>query len=206
VVWNQWRLQRGTELYDIEADRAEAKNVAAQNPDVVARMRAFYDAWWARLEPDFSKPVPVLLGTNAQKTTLLTSVDWWEVDCDNIDFVSRGDGGARGGPWHVDVQAAGTYRIELRRWPFHTNMPLGSEGPRKSITGRALTQPFKLMPARSIVFVADGAEQSVTVKPEDLGGTVEVKLTKGRHVLQSWLRDGDGKDLCGSYYAQVTKV
>ena len=73
------------------------------NADVVARMRAFYDAWWAKLEPGFSQPIPVLLGTNAQKTVLLTSVDWWEVDCDNIDFVSRGDGGPRGG----DAQPAG---------------------------------------------------------------------------------------------------
>jgi arylsulfatase A-like enzyme len=206
IVWNQWRLQKGTELYDLEADRAQTKNVAAQNPEVVARMRAFYDAWWAKLEPDFSKPVPVVMGVPGAKTEILTCVDWWEVDCDNIDFVSRGDGGPRGGPWHVDVQTAGTYRFELRRWPFHTNMPLGSEGPRKTIIGRAMTQPFKLMPARSIMFVADGAEQSVAVKPEDLGGSVEVKLTKGRHVLQSWLRDADGKDLCGSYYAQITKM
>jgi arylsulfatase len=206
VIWNKWRLQKGTELYDIEADRAQTKNIAAENPDVLARMRSFYDAWWTRLEPGFTRPVPALLGVPGAKAELLTSVDWWEVDCDNIDFVSRGDGGPRGGPWHVDVQTAGTYRFELRRWPFHTNMPLGSEGPRRTITGRALTQPFKLMPARSIVFVADGAEQSIAVKPEDLGGTVEVKLTKGAHVLQSWLRDAEGKDLCGTYYAQVTKV
>jgi arylsulfatase A-like enzyme len=206
VVWNKWRLQKGTELYDMEADRAQTKNVAAQNPDVVARMRAFYDAWWARLEPGFGKPIPVVLGSGPEKTKLLTSVEWWEVDCDNIDFVSRGDGGPRGGPWHVDVQTAGTYRFELRRWPFHTNMPLGSEGARKSITGRALTQRVKQMPAHSIMFMADGAEQKIAVKPEDLGGTVEVKLAKGPHVLQSWLRDAEGKDLCGAYYAQVTKV
>ena len=95
--------------------------------------------------------MPVLLGSTAEKTELLTCIDWWEVDCDNINFVSSGEGGPRGGPWHVDVQTAGNYRFELRRWPFHTSMALGSEGPRQTITGRPLTQPVKLMPVREVV-------------------------------------------------------
>jgi hypothetical protein len=33
---------------------------------------------------------------------------------------------------------------------------------------------------------------------------LQVQLTKGRHVLQGWLRDRDGNDLCGAYYAVVT--
>jgi hypothetical protein len=206
VIWNQWRLQKGTELYDIETDRAQQKNVAAAHADVVARMRGYYDAWWAKLEPLQSQPVPVVLGATRQNPSMLTSVDWWEVDCDNIDFVSRGEGGPRGGPWHVDVANAGNYRFELRRWPLHTDKALGSEGPRVTINGRALTQPVKRMPARSVVFAADGAEQSLAVTPEDLGATFQVRLTKGRHVLQGWLRDAEGKDLCGAYYARVTKV
>lgn len=206
VIWNQWRLQKGTELYDIEADRAQQKNVSAEHPEVVARMRAYYDAWWARLEPQQSQPVPVVLGTAQQNPGMLTSVDWWEVDCDNIDFVSRGEGGPRGGAWHVDVATAGNYRFEIRRWPLHTDQALGSEGPRVTITGRALTQPVKRMPAHSVVFSTDGTEQAVKVTPEDLGATFEVRLTRGRHVLQGWLRDAGGKDLCGAYYARVTRL
>jgi arylsulfatase A-like enzyme len=206
VIWNKWRLQKGTELYDIEADRAQQKDVAAGHADVVARMRAYYDAWWAKLEPQQSQPVPVMIGAPQQNPGMLTSVDWWEVDCDNIDFVSNGSGGPRGGPWHVDVVTAANYRFELRRWPLHTNQALGSEGPRVTINGRVLTQPVKRMPAHSVVFVADGAEQTVKVTPEDLGATFQVKLTKGRHVLQGWLRDAEGKDLCGAYYARVTRL
>jgi arylsulfatase A-like enzyme len=204
VIWNHWRLQKGTELYDIDKDRGQQSDVAAQHPAVAARMRAFYDQWWTKREPGFSAPVPVLLGVKGHNPTLLTSVDWWEVDCDNINFVSNGTGGPRGGTWHLDVQTAGTYRFELRRWPFHTNMALGSEGPRQTIHGRPLTQPVKRMPATSVVLAADGREQSVAVTPESVGGTVTVTLTKGRHVLQGWLRDRDGNDLCGAYYAQVT--
>jgi len=206
VIWKQWRLQKGTELYDIDADRAQKVDVAAQHPEIVARMRAYYDAWWARLEPGFSQPVLMLLGTSKQNPVMLTSIDWWEVDADNINFVSRAVGGPRGGVWHVDVRAAGRYRIELRRWPFHTNMPIGSVGPRKSINGRPLNHPVKQIPARSVVLSADGAEQAVSVTPDSVGATFEVNLTKGRHQLQGWMRDGDGNDLCGAYYALVTRL
>jgi hypothetical protein len=33
------------ELFDLAAARAEEKNVAAENPAVVARLRRDYDAW-----------------------------------------------------------------------------------------------------------------------------------------------------------------
>src|SRR5690606_26815171 len=206
VIWKQWRMQKGVELYDIEADRAQAHDVAALHPEVVARMRSHYDAWWTKLEPGFDEPVPMLLGAPGHDHTLLTSIDWWEVDCDNINFVSNGTGGPRGGPWHVDVQRAGRYRFELRRWPFHTAMSLGSEGPRQTITGRPLNQPVKRMPAHSVVLATDGQEQQVAVTPDSLGAIFEVQLSRGAHRLQGWLRDREGNDLCGAHYAEVTPL
>lgn len=206
VIWQQWRLQKGNELYDLKADRAQTRDVAAQHPDIAARLRAHYDAWWAKLEPVFDDPVPMLLGVPGHDPVLLTSIDWWEVDCDNINFVSNGTGGPRGGEWHVDVRTAGRYQVELRRWPFHTGKALGSEGPRQTINGRPLTQPVTRMPAHSVVLAVDGAEQAVEVTPESLGGTLTVQLSSGRHRLQGWLRGRDGADLCGAYYAQFTRM
>jgi arylsulfatase A-like enzyme len=206
VIWNRWRLQKGTELYDIVADRAQKLDVAAQHPDVVARMRSFYDAWWSRLEPGFAKPVPVMVGSAAENPVMLTSIDWWEVDCDNINFVSQGAGGPRGGAMHLQVENAGDYEVELRRWPFHTNKALGSEGPRATIHGRPLTQPFKLIPARQAVLSIDGREQQVAVTPQDTGAQFNVQLPKGPCKLQAWFSDGQGQDLCGAYYARLQRV
>jgi arylsulfatase A-like enzyme len=39
------------ELFDLKADPGEAKNVAAENPDVVARLAKAYDAWWVKVVP-----------------------------------------------------------------------------------------------------------------------------------------------------------
>jgi len=47
----RWRLVGKNELYDIETDPGEKKNVAKENPKVVAEMLKAYDAWWAEVRP-----------------------------------------------------------------------------------------------------------------------------------------------------------
>lgn len=58
----QWKLRRPTrkkdgeiELYDIVADPAESKNVAAQHPDIVKRLSAKVEAWVATLPKEYLK-------------------------------------------------------------------------------------------------------------------------------------------------------
>jgi len=55
----QWHLvspgkgkgQRHWQLFDVSIDYGEKKNVAAENPDVVAKLEAEYDRWWESLPP-----------------------------------------------------------------------------------------------------------------------------------------------------------
>lgn len=47
----RWRFVNNQELYDISADPYEAKDVAADHPDVVAEFRSAYDAWWSATVP-----------------------------------------------------------------------------------------------------------------------------------------------------------
>jgi arylsulfatase len=42
----------GWELYDVAADPGETTDVAAAHPDIVARLAADYDAWWASVQPE----------------------------------------------------------------------------------------------------------------------------------------------------------
>jgi hypothetical protein len=186
--------------------RGQTTDVAAQFPEIAGRMKSFYEEWWGKLDPALNAPIPMLIGTAYQNPVLLTSIDWWEVDADNINFVSQAVGGPRGGVWTVQVESAGNYRVELRRWPFHTNKPVGSEGPRVTINGRPLTHKYKLIPAHEVILEANGTEQRVSVTLEDVGAVFQVDLPKGKGKLQGWFRDAEGKDLCGAFYALVTKL
>jgi arylsulfatase len=48
---SQFTLVSNNELYDLEADPGETKNVIAGHPEVVAELRAAYDQWWTEVQP-----------------------------------------------------------------------------------------------------------------------------------------------------------
>lgn len=51
VRTQRWRFVNNAELYDISADPYETTDVAADHPEVVAQLRAAYDAWWFQTKP-----------------------------------------------------------------------------------------------------------------------------------------------------------
>ena len=53
---------------------------------------------------------------------------------------------------------------------------------------------------------ANGVEQKVSVTPEKLGAVFQASLPRGRNQLHGWFLDAEGQDLCGAFYALVTKL
>ena len=47
----RFKLVANSALYDLTADLQESKDVAADHPDVVARLRKVYDEWWTDVQP-----------------------------------------------------------------------------------------------------------------------------------------------------------
>ena len=112
VLWNKWRLVKGTELYDLTRDPGQQKNVADERSDILSRMRAHYESWWAGVESRLADFSPISIGADQENPVRLTAADWADVYCDNMKDVR--DGLNKNGPWHVLVEKDGTYRISLR--------------------------------------------------------------------------------------------
>ena len=51
----RWRLINGTELYDIQADPGQQRDVADEHPEVVAELREHYEAWWKLVSERFDE-------------------------------------------------------------------------------------------------------------------------------------------------------
>ncbi|MGB0595257.1 MAG: arylsulfatase [Rubripirellula sp.] len=51
VRTQRWRWVNNSELYDIQNDPYESKNVADKHPGVIADLREAYDEWWAETLP-----------------------------------------------------------------------------------------------------------------------------------------------------------
>jgi arylsulfatase A-like enzyme len=198
VIWNQWRLVHGTELYDVKADRAQKNDLAAKHPDITKKMKDHYEKWWTDLEPLSGKFVATTIGSKIQPLTPLTSSDWQDLYTDNAGHVSQAAGGPRGGVWHIDVETEGEYEIALRRWPRELDLPLAAgRNDKKSIA----------LPVASATVTIQGKTVSAKAFGKDAKEIVlRVSLQRGTTQMQAWFQNAEGADLAGAFYAYVRPV
>jgi len=206
VIWGKWRLVKGEELYDIQADPGQTGDVTAQHPDVVKKMRDHYEAWWGRLEPALRDFCPISIGSEQENPVTLSSSDWQEIYCDNVNSVLSGAGGPQGGPWSVLVERDGEYEIALRRWPAERDLPLNVGCPEKQMTAGSLPAGKALPIARARLTIA-GQDLSAKTAAADKAAMFRVSLKGGTKTqLHAWFQDAAGADLCGAYYAYVRRL
>jgi arylsulfatase len=208
VIWGKWRLVKGTELYDIEADRGQKTNLAEQKPDVVQALRDYYETWWKAVEPRLNEFVPQSIGASQQPVVELTSGDWEGIYADNTGYIREAVGGPTGGHWHIKVETPGEYEFTLRRWPERTQAALGDKYA-TSPASPANKQNLQIVGfptiARAKIDIA-GVQADHVAVPTETAATIRVKLPAGTTKLKAWFTDADGKDLCGAFFVTVRKV
>ena len=119
ILWKRWRLINNTSLYDLSTDPGQTTNVIASYPDVVAQMRSHYEAWWAGVAPTVNTFSRLTIGSDAANPVLLASPEWRNVLLDQQFQVRTAP--VKNGPWTIQVDRAGDYQIELRRWPVEAD-------------------------------------------------------------------------------------
>ena len=101
-----YKLVDGKELYDVTADPAEADDIAARNPDVVARLRSEYETWFKEVcaERGFGPP-RIHLGSDHENPTVINPTDWRN---------DHSEDSTDNGYWLVHVERATKYNISLQ--------------------------------------------------------------------------------------------
>ncbi len=210
TMTRRWRLVDGTALYDIAADPGQRQDVAAQHPEVVNRLRAGYEAWWDEVSRQFDGTIPITLGRTAGVTDCLTTHDWrndpvacaWNQSDIRAELVCNGY-------WEVDIDLAGRYRFELRRWPREADLAIASgiAGPLKPFTaeirhgwggGRAIAMATARLRIGDRIWVQP-------VGPDQKTVDFDVDLDAGETQVQTYLTDADGQEW-GAYYVYVTRI
>jgi len=200
VMQDRWRLilrndleaKPAVELYDVTDDPGQARDVAAQFPEVAARLRAAYDAWWDDLAKGFDRPAEMVVGDERQNPSELTCFEWHNSQQWHQEAVRRGF--EANGYWTVRVAQAGKYRIALRRWPKEVDLPIRSA----VAGGRAIP----VTRARLRIFTFD---EERDVSPEAVAVEFDVSLPAGSTRLETWFTSADGKSR-GAYYVSVKRV
>ena len=121
VMRGDWRLVGRDELYDLAADPGQRRNVIADHPAVADGLRAFYETWWASLEPSFDDPfgedlVRIDLG---RESMTLTAHDWHEPEGGSVPWDQSviGKDPAVFGWWALNVAEPGQYLLRLSTRP-----------------------------------------------------------------------------------------
>jgi len=221
VLWNKWRLVGGKELYDVAADAGQEKDLAVAHPNVVRKMRAHYEAWWAEIEPTLDEFERITVGSEQENPTRLSSLDWLAPKlvpaAQPFDIRQLGVSVVEGslplgrplpvmnGPWNVEVARTGTYRISLRRWPKEADASLTA--PLPEYCGVDGTYPAgKALPvAQARVKIGD-VDVSADVESNAKAAEFTVELPAGPTQLQTWFLDKEGAELCGAFYVEVLRL
>ncbi|MEX1048672.1 MAG: arylsulfatase [Akkermansiaceae bacterium] len=222
VMSGKWRLVNGTELYDIASDPGQQNNVIAAHPDRTTTMRAFYDAWWAELEPTFSQSTAIYLGHPEHPVVGLTAHDWIQEKLPpwNQQHIREAEGYAsrpnkkdrsksvHQGHWFVKVITPGTYTIRLRRWPVEADRPITTALPAgENVPGgeRAFrARPGEAIPVTSAVLRLGGEDlESKPVVPGEKEIVFTARLAAGPQRLAPVFRDDRGNEI-GAYFATIT--
>jgi hypothetical protein len=182
VMTERWRLVDGKELYDIEADPGQKTDKAEDHPEVVHKLRADYEAWWASLKTDMEQTVRYVLGGDENPMTL-SSHDWLMPGTEQAawhqNHIKRGD--LINGPWAVKVKKKGTYKISLYRWAPYLD---------------------RAMNAREARLEVGDTHQTLSLAAEDTCAAFTLKLEPGPTMLQTWIKNSEGKEH-GAYYVKV---
>ncbi len=202
VLWKKWRLVSLTELYDVGKDPAQEHNVIGEHPDVAARMRAHYEAWWKQVDPRLDSFLPVHIGSRQENPTLLSPTEWADVFLDQGNQIRRGE--RRNGMWHVLVEEDGEYEFTLRRWAKEVDAPLRAGLPAHDGEDGDYPAGEALPIAEARLRIA-GRDFWQRVGAEDQEVVFKARLGEGRTTMQTWFYDAEGREISGAYYVYAER-
>jgi arylsulfatase len=203
VLWKRWRLLEATALYDLGSDPGQEHNVIDQHPDVARRMLDVLDAWWQEVEPVANQVQRVIIGSDAENPMLLSACEWKDVFVDQQLQVRVGE--RKNSYWHVQVERAGTYRFELRRWPRESGLRLAEASPATQLTDGFLEEGVALSIAQARLMI-ERQWHTRSVAPEDEAAVFTVQLKAGPTRLHTWFDDARNQPICGAYYVYVSRL
>ncbi|TWT93571.1 arylsulfatase [Neorhodopirellula pilleata] len=222
VMQSKWRLINGTELYDIQSDPGQQTSIHGEHPEKVAELRAFYEDWWAELEPTFARTTEIVIGHPDHPRVELTAHDWIQEALPPWNQGQIREGGLprrRGkqpvaasthqGHWAVKFERDGRYQFTLRRWPevaatgITDSLPAEPNVPGADLAFRA--RPGVALDVDHAELIIDG--QTVGQKPiSEATDSVSftAKVTAGSHQLSPVFSGKIGT--IGTFYCTVERV
>ncbi|MCB1020980.1 MAG: arylsulfatase [Acidobacteria bacterium] len=187
MMTQQWRLINGEELYDVQGDPSQERDVSGDHPEVKDALRQAYDAWWNHIDERFDEYVAIPIGQGPEATRI-TAHDWHPADEQdssvpwNQPAIMRNP--VTNGHWVIEVPVAGQYELELYQWDKPAEKTLDA------ISARAQVGDVK-------------AEANVPAGATSV--KLQMELPAGQTKMQTWLHAKDGTER-GAFFVYAKKL
>lgn len=213
VMYDDWRLINGKELYNISTDVGQKKNIAKNHPQKVKEMREAYEKWWTHVSKDFSYFEAYTVGKHVNQASIITVHDMHTTKpiAWNQSYIRDPHSGKKStlseGYWLLDVAEEGEYKIELSRFPKESNLAinakveqLGNESEWYDAKPKSINLNIK---EASLDIGGLHLEKSVDVNRNSIA--FNVSLNKGRQHFEAKFID-ENKNSFNAFYMYVTRV
>ncbi len=208
VMYKNWRLINGRELYDLSQDLAQKTNVADQQPEIMDTLLKHYEIWWKKI---VSEPQPYII--DGKEEVMLTSYDWYDGPrVYNFPHIRRGDKGY--GKYRIIFNKEGKYQLSLRRWPKEADMEITGSVPAYKtydpFIGNDSDYGGNLEKGKVLDIIKARIEigsliKEIQVNPEDKESIFNIYIPNGETQLKTWFIDKNGDEF-GAYYTYINKL
>jgi len=201
VMMDTWRLIGGEKLYNVADDIGQENDLAAQYPEKVAAMKAFYDEWWSRAEKDFEYPA-IKIGTEYENPAHLCCHDMHTTEAIpwNQDLIRKGVA-FQEGYLLTQVVNPGKYKISISRYPQESGLKIDAVVPGVAATKgtEEISDGVSLTLTKPFVSI-NGNNVECKFNEEHTAAVVEVELEAGELKLAGGFMDQDNKPTRAYYY------
>lgn len=212
VMRDRWRLV-GKQLFDLDHDPEQRRDVAAAYPDLVRSLRAEYEAWWREISVADDRYYPFWIDPDKQHTVLISSQNLMGASVAyNHQHVRAGTPIERSFAM-IDVKRPGRYRITVRRWPRELDLsmdallePLPLVPERHYLEDFLCTMESRALPVCKAALSVGSFSDEQPVVTGDREVVFEVELAAGEQRIESVLTLEDGSQTAAYFmYIEPTK-
>ncbi|GAA3615212.1 arylsulfatase [Flavivirga amylovorans] len=207
VMYNQWRLVQGNELYNIKEDPSQKNNIADKHPEMVKQLQDHYEVWWQDVAKQANEYCSFIINPEKQKVVTISSQNLLGGQVAYSQRVIRSAKNVNGYTY-IDVEVPGTYKISLARWARESYVKINDVAKpfvlvlEKHDAKKILTKAIHAVKAK--LQVGDfNAIQKITGEEQEI--VFEVDLPKGEQKIQTWFELKNGETIT-SYYTYIEQI
>ena len=189
-------------LYDVSADPAQKKDVASAHPEVVSRLNAVLEEVNAKND---TRQERFIIRSDKQNPIEFSPSSW----SGRVSVWQRGIRAGQTGavPIFAEVEAPGTYRFSLRRWPEEVDKPIRSSATLvvpDGFTGGTKMEKGQALPIVKAHLKVSDFDKTIEVTDDMIEATFIVPLKKGDCDIHAQFIDDKGKKY-GAYFLYVKR-